>query len=112
MKTKALEVRDRNTFIPVVAIDMNPHHDNETYLLRRCGYPCNGRPNILLTRMDGNGARAPCDPYAWGDRTMLVAHVYIIEHWNMLRDGDVVDVQFINGETPEPKVSERFTAPY
>ena len=38
-----------------------------------------------------------------------MAHHYIIEHWDKLRDGDVVDVSFILGETQQPKVSERFT---
>lgn len=35
------------------------------------------------------------------------AHNWIIDHWQELKDGDVVDVQFILGETKEPKVSER-----
>ena len=42
---------------------------------------------------------------------MPVAHNYIIEHWHELKDGDVVDVQFILGETKAPKVSERRSAP-
>ena len=112
MKAKALEVRDEATFIPVLAVDMNPDpddHDEQRYLLRRCGYPCDGRPNILLTRLDGSG-KATNDPYEWGGRTYPVAHDYIIRRWNELRDGDVVDVSFILEETTQPKVSERFTA--
>ncbi len=115
METKALEIRDEGTFIPALAVDMNPtctegHPDYVTeaqrYLLRRCGYPCDGQPNVILTRLDGNG-QATNDPYAWGGRTWPVAHNYIIAHWSDLRDGDVVDVSFILGETAKPKVSER-----
>ena len=40
METKVLEVRDRATFIPVLATDMNSVHIPQRYLLRRCGYPC------------------------------------------------------------------------
>lgn len=119
MIVKALELRDEGTFIALLAVDMNPAlvqfapstHDAQRYLLRRCGYPCDGRPNVLITKLAGDGSRASNDPYYWGGRTMPVAHNYIIEHWHELKDGDVVDVQFILGETKAPKVSERRSAP-
>lgn len=128
MIAKALEIRDCGTFIPALAVDMNPSvtlttsqaeaervvdtFDAQHYLLRRCGYPCDGRPNVIVTRLDGNG-QATNDPYGWpgGSRTFPVAHEYIIEHWAELKDGDVVDVQFILGETDKPKLSEKVTAP-
>jgi hypothetical protein len=47
------------------------------------------------------------DPYDHGDRTWAVAHNHIIENWNAIKDGDVIDVQFILGETKEKKRSER-----
>lgn len=125
MQAKALEVRDRGTFIALLAVDMNPTdltdklgpngadyaglvHDAQRYLLRRCGYPCDGRPNVLVTRLDGNG-HATNDPYGWKDgcRTFPVAHQWIIDNWAALSDGDVVDVQFILGETKVKKLSER-----
>jgi hypothetical protein len=117
MKAKALELRDEGTFIALLAVDMNPilepgpQYAAQRYLLRRVGYPCDCRPNILITKLAGDGSKATNDPYYWGDRTMANAHRYIIEHWNDLKDGDVVDVQFILGETPAPKASERFTSP-
>ena len=108
MKTKVLEIRDEGTFIPVLCIDMQP--DNETqrwYMNERCGYPCDGRPNIVMTYLGANGGPAWNDPYAWGGRTRPTAHHYILDHWDELSDGDVVDVSFILGETKAPKVSER-----
>lgn len=119
MKAKALEVRDRGTFIPVLCVDMNPEADDprtidgvqlfeaQRYLLRRCGYPCDGEPTIIMCRLDGKGNGAHCDPYDWRDRTMAVAHSWIISGWDALNDGDVVDVEFILGETTAPKRSER-----
>lgn len=109
MKAKALEIRDEGTFIPMLAVDMNPTEEAQRYLLRRCGYACDGRPNVILTRLSGDG-EASNDPYQWGGRTFPVAHNYIIEHWDELRDGDVVDVSFILGETSAPKRSEREAA--
>lgn len=108
MQAKALEIRDEGTFIPALAVNMNPTNDAQRYLLRRCGYPCDGRPNVIVTRLSGDG-QATNDPYSWkgGARTFPVAHNYIIEHWDELKDGDVVDVSFILGETKAPKVSER-----
>lgn len=119
MKAKALEIRDEATFIPALAVDMNPsveehlapkETEGQRYLLHRCGYSCDGRPNIILTRLSGDG-QATNDPYAWGGRTWPVAHNYIIEHWDELRDGDVVDVSFILGETPTKKISESVKVP-
>ena len=108
MEAKALEVRDEGTFIPVLAVDINPANDEQRYLMRRVGYPCNGEPNILITKLTADGSPAWNDPYGWTGRTFPVAHNYILEHWTELRDGDVVDVSFILGETAEPKRSEKF----
>ena len=112
MKAKALEIRDKGTFIAALAVDMNPcfeepQRNAQFWLLSRCGYRCDGRPNIMLTNLDGDGTMATNDPYAWRGRTFPTAHSYIIDHWDELEDGSVVDVQFLLGETTEPKRSER-----
>ena len=108
MKAKTLEIRDEATFIPCLAVDVNPDNEGQRYLMRRCGYPCDGQPNVIVTRLDGSGP-ASNDPYSWGGRTWPVAHDYIIDHWDSLSDGDVVDVSFILGESTTPKLSERVT---
>jgi len=105
MKTKLLEIRDEATMIIALCVDMNPDTEFQYKALWRYGYPCDESPNILITHSSG-GKVAENDPYSWGDRTMTVAHNYIIEHWNELNEGDVVDVSFILGETKQPKVSE------
>lgn len=109
MKTKLIEIRDSGTFIIALCIDMNPASAIQHAYLRRYGYPCDGRPNIMLTHANG-GQKASNDPYEWSGRTYPEAHHYIIEHWDELQDGSVVDVEFIKGETKEPKVSELFAA--
>ena len=116
MRVKAFEIRDRSTFIPALAVDMNPTDEIGTvnaqrYLLRRCGYACDGNPNIILTRLDGSAKAAFNDPYDYNDRTWRTAHLYIIENWGKLSDGDVIDVEFILGETEKPKVSEALEVP-
>jgi hypothetical protein len=116
MPTKALEIRDRGTFIPALAIDMNPKipdadggWQEQRYLLRRSGYSCDGSPMIMLVPLEGQRGKCSYDPYDWtGSRTMHVAHLYILRNWEELKDGDVIDVEFILKETPEKKVSERF----
>jgi hypothetical protein len=107
MKTKILEIRDSGTFIPVVAVDMNPENEAQRYYLRRSGFPCDGAPNIAITHIRASGDPCWNDPFGWGGRTYPVAHNYIIQHWHEMSDGDVVDVAFILGETETPKVSER-----
>ena len=119
MIVKAFELRDRGTFIPCLAVKMVPYPEGKTetwdneaerYLLRRAGYgfviPC-----VVLCRMEASGVdrNATYDPFAWGGgtRTYQIAHQYIIDHFDELESGAVVDVEFLLGETTQPKVSER-----
>lgn len=121
MNTKLLEIRDCGTCILALAIQMmalpasttekqvTPDSIEYWFLHYRSGYPEDGSSIMLMCLADG---RATNDPYAWGSlgmgaRTMPNAHNWIIEHWNELQDGDVVDVQFIRGETTVAKKSER-----
>lgn len=117
MQVKMFEVRDEATFIPVVAVRMVPDPvmdpptkcEAQRYLLRRVGYPMD-EPQVVLFRANGNG-HAYSDPYDWPNRTMQVAHLHILEYFDWLKDGDVVDVEFILGISSAPKVSERVSAP-
>ena len=80
----------------------------QAYLLARCGYS-QDHPAVMLLRMDGRAGprdKAISDPYGWGDRTMHLAHLYITTSFDELADGDVVDVEFIAGETLVPKKAE------
>ena len=110
MEVKMLEVRDAGTFIPILCIRPVPENEGQRYLLRRDGYAGNESEHCIIV------VKAQCrgcsyDPYNWDTRTMQVAHNYIESKWHLLNDGEVIDVQFILGETETPKVSERESAP-
>lgn len=106
MKTKTFEVRDKATFIPILAIRIEPDDTAQGYLLRRAGYA--DSKQILLVRIAGGSGLSTCDPYDWGNRTMTTAHEYIRKNFDTLEDGDVIDVEYILGETTKKKRSERF----
>lgn len=100
METKLFEIRDSMTMIPAVGVLVN---GDSGPLARRAGYgdvDC-----VLLTYLVGQRP-ANYDPYAWGDRTMTVAHDYIARHWSKLASGAVVDVEHILGESRTAKRSE------
>lgn len=125
METKAFEIRDEGTFIPVIATRMTPwpqprlgemtpwelrtKQERERYLLRRSGFSFDD-PLVMLCRMEANGScphEASYDVYGWGGaRTMAIAHDFIQRNWDKLKSGEVIDVQFILKETPAPKLSE------
>ena len=107
MKFKVLEIRDEGTHIPTLAIQMLADSPIQSYYIHgRCGYSRDGSGIVLMRINDGEGKS---DPYEWhGSRTMAAAHKYIYAHFDELNDGDVIDVQFILGETAQPKTSERF----
>ena len=123
MIVKAIEIRDRHTFIPALAVQMVPslrlkeddEGDRERYLLRRAGYTLGPGdvPCVILCRMDVNGReqQASHDPYEWGahDRTFQVAHQHIIDHFDELESGAVIDVEYLLQESKQPKKSERIT---
>jgi hypothetical protein len=113
MEVKILEIRDRGTFMPVMCIRLNPIVESERYLLGRSGYGVTSEAQgeyILMTPLAGGSGHATCDPYDWpgGATTLPQAHKHIIEHWEAISSGDVVDVEFITGQTNKPKVSEYY----
>ncbi len=116
MEVKILEVRDSGTFMPVMCVRLTSTSEEERYLLARAGYGVDymsQREYIQMINLAGGSGHSTCDPYAWpGPATTLPeAHKHIIEHWDALESGDVVDIEYILGHTKEPKVSERFNGP-
>lgn len=107
MEVKCLELRDKGTFIPVICLRPVPENSAQGYLLRRDGYSGSYAERCIIM-IDAQCRGVSYDPYDWSDRrTKGNAHQYIEQHWGELNDGDVIDVQFIIGETSAPKVSER-----
>lgn len=112
MEVKCLEVRDAGTFVPVICIRPVPDNEEQRYLLRRSGYKGDPSESCIIY-INAQCRGVSYDPYNWPGqpRTHRVAHDYIEKNWFTLRDGDVIDVQFILGETKQRKTSERVTAP-
>ena len=110
MITKLFEIRDRATFIPVLATKIEHENEVSSYLLHRAGLtkPFNSDPFfVLLCEINRGSGECQVVPYDWIGRTMVTAHRYIIVNWEKLEDGDVIDVEFILGETKVKKGSER-----
>ena len=108
MQCKCLEIRDAMTFIPVICIKPIPDNEEQRYLLRRDGYS-GGPAERCVIYINAQCRDVAYDPYDWpsNPRTHRVAHAYIEEHWDELKDGDVIDVEFILGEALTKKISER-----
>lgn len=130
LETKLFEVRDSGTFIVVMATRLIPIWDSqslrtglftngihsiagkEAWLLDRVGLGHPDSYQILMSRVE-NG-ESTLDPDYWmyesplgkGTRTLRAAHSYIEQAFSQLKSGDVIDVEFILGETTEPKQSE------
>ena len=114
MITKLFEIRDKGTFVPVLAIKLSPSCEPDRYLLGRAGFGTTEEQQgkyIFVSRIDGGEGKGTSDPYNWGGvaRTLPVSHAYIAEHFDNLESGTVVDVEFILGETKKPKEPERLT---
>lgn len=100
METKLFEIRDEGTFIQAIGVQISAA---DGYVARAAGYGY-GRPLVFLSFINRT-ARGSYDPYEWPNRTMKHAHSYIQEKWDELKNGALIDVQFILHETTEPKIS-------
>lgn len=110
MTTKTFEIRDTGTFIAVLAIRLDPADDRDLFLLARAGFTANAKTQadyVILAPLTDLG-KTSSDPFGHGTpaRTYRVAHEHIIEHFDVLENGAVIDVQFILGETMTPKQTE------
>lgn len=115
MQVKLFEVRDVATFMPMMAVRLGVQQEaaeSNLFLLRRAGYSLHQlmqptpEPYVILLKLDG--VQAHYDPFSWGSPRMAALHQHIIAHWNMLDGGNVLDIEFILGESKQPKLSERF----
>lgn len=115
---KYFEVRDRATFIPVVAFRpaglLNPTQDETTRRIIRYGLGSGGWPMIdsgdqpvIVCRLNQVAAKSDPDGWTW-NRTLMAAHEYIQNNWDALVSGAVIDVECVLGEKPlkEHKTSE------
>jgi hypothetical protein len=106
---KLVEIRDAGTFVPALAVKLDPSCEQERYLLARTGFgrsPVDQGMYVMLMRLAGGSGDAKCDPYEWGNRAMQVAHEHLVEHFDEIVSGSVVDVEYIMGVTSAPKRSE------
>lgn len=108
METRFFEIRDRGTFIPAMAIRVigeNGCNAIDRYLMRSAGLDHKDSYQIFL--IDLQKGIGFFDEYAWGcARTLKHAHNYITQNFEKLISGAVIDVEFILGETTEPKKSQ------
>jgi hypothetical protein len=121
MEVKLIELRDRGTFISCMAIRLTYRDAQERFLLRRAGFadeqidPLSAvgavLPYVILCSLEDGSLGAHYDPYSWrNQRTFGTAHRFLIDHWRHVQPGQVVDVEYILGETEAPKQSELITA--
>lgn len=105
MKTKIVEIRDCGTCITAIAIKTEGQSSKEFQFFKRGGW---GPNSIILIKTNGETV-ANYDPFAWranGTRTMFEAHKYLEEHFDVLPDNTLIDVEYILGESHTPKQSE------
>lgn len=111
MKAKTFEVRDRATFIPVLAVRLEPDNPQDRYLFYTSGFgkiPTIQKTHILLTNLQTNETLV--NPYDWyAGRTMRIIHMHLVANFEEIESGSVLDVEFIKGEVKTPKLSELLT---
>lgn len=112
MICKTFEFRDKMTFIPVLAVKLEPNSPADNFLFMRAGYGFSKEEQcgyVGLAQIDGGRGQFATDPYDWGqNRTMHYGHLHVNKHFDELQSGSVVDVEFLLGESGSPKLSEAY----
>lgn len=104
MISKYFEIRDRGTLIVCRADKFEVKDIKEALFLRRGGWSID-YPDVVLTTLNG-GIQSNYDPFKWNSGTLHEAHLYIRENFDKLTDYQVIDTQYIRGESETPKESE------
>ena len=108
MTAKTFEVRDKGTFIAVLAVQLESGNERDRFLLNRSGFgktSAGQKRYVLLYKLYSDGF-ATYDAFRWEDSTTQQAHLYINEYFDGLISGQVIDCEFLRGESRLPKVSE------
>lgn len=106
MIIKLFEVLDSGTCMIFMAIRMIPANLTENILLQHAGFSM-GTPCTTIVVF--HPERCQYDLYQWPNgtsRTIIQGHKYIHDHFNELKTGDVIDIEFILKETEEKKESD------
>jgi len=115
MDTRIIEIRDSGTTIICMASKFGALSSWEEWAVARSGYGSDMESRgwyVILWPMDGGSSLCTTDPFDWpasrGGRTMFEAHRWLRDtaDWENIKSGSVVDVEFLLGETDEPKKSE------
>ena len=83
MEAKLFEIRDVATFIPVLAIKLEPESEADRYLLGRAGYGREAKRQgqyVQICRISGGDGESHCDPMSWSTYTLKNAHQHIREY--------------------------------
>jgi hypothetical protein len=120
VEVKLVELRDRATFIPMIAVKLTHRGAAEAYLLRAAGFgdtqidPLKDpsvQPYVVLVNLVKDEAH--WDAFQWSNRRSFTpVHFWLINNWDSFTSGDVLDVEYILKEVAEPKQSQRLTSPY
>lgn len=106
---KVFELRDRMTTISImcIKIDMTEVTEPDRFIIRRSGW---GSDAKMLYMINLSTCQCIFEAGRWNSATYDVAHQYIEEHWYDLKGGEVIDAEYIRGESERPKESERTIA--
>jgi hypothetical protein len=107
---KTVEIRDRGTFVPALAIRLDPADERDRYLLAQSGFGTTAEEMGKYVLLINLVKDAPYDAFGHGPaRTLRIAHHVLIDSFDHIENGEVVDVEYLLGETAEKKRSEAET---
>ena len=103
MDIKQIEIRDRGTFVPALAVRVSRA---DGWLIGAAGF--GDEPTVILFKLEtGEGHWDAHDWEGGGASTMGEAHEYLQFNWHEFRDEGMLDLRRLRGETETDSPSER-----
>lgn len=105
VEAKMLAVMDTCTRIPLIAFKVSPNTMKEGIMLERHGFTIN--PHQYTFFYDLNSGTCSYDPYKMNDfHTLTPACRHIERNWDSVKSGDLIDVEYMRGDTDAPRIWE------
>ena len=110
MIARLFEIRDRGTFIPMLAVQCDAADENERYLLAHAGFGKDTETQhryVLCGEIDSGKFKMSYDPFDFTNGTLRQAVEHIQANFHALVSDAVIDAEFLRGERAAPRPPER-----
>lgn len=106
MRARVLEIRYHDEVYSVMALEMSDDvSEFRNWLLARSGFPREQYKKYVVIVLDT--MKCHVDPAGWPEQWQRAMHGHVVDHFDVLYDGKVIDVDHLMTGRDKPRLSSR-----